>query len=74
MTPRVERYVREEADRAGISATELLSRVRRHPVAMARRKVAVRLANDGFSNSQIARWMGLDASTVHFYMQGKPHV
>lgn len=71
MTPRVQAYVQEEATRAGISVDELLSRTRRHPVAMARRRVAVRLANDGFKNSQIARWMGLDPSSVHFYMQGK---
>lgn len=71
MPPRVMKYAKEEAAAADIAVSELLSRDRRHKVATARRKVAVRLSNDGFSNCQIASWMGLDPSTVHYYMQGK---
>jgi DNA-binding NarL/FixJ family response regulator len=71
LTPRVRRYVAEEAQAAGITPAEVLSRDRRRPCAYARRRVAVRLSNDGFNNGQIGRWLNLDVSTVHYYMQGK---
>ena len=70
MTPRVRKYLDEEARAAGVATSEILSRTKRRPVAYARRRVAVRLKNDGFNHCQIARWMGLDPSTVHYYMGG----
>jgi DNA-binding NarL/FixJ family response regulator len=70
VTPRVRQYVAEEASAAGIDAGDIFTRSKRRPVAYARRRVAVRLRNDGFNHCQIARWMGLDPSTVHYYMEG----
>lgn len=70
MTPRVKRYLAEEAAAIGSTPAELLTRTKVRPIAYARRRVAVRLKNDGFNHCQIASWLGLHPSTVHYYMEG----
>jgi DNA-binding NarL/FixJ family response regulator len=70
VTPRVRQYVAEEASAAGIDAGDIFTRSKRRPVAYARRRVAVRLRTDGFSYQQIGRWLGLDHSTIVYYMGG----
>lgn len=70
MTPRVARYLAEEAAAIGSASAELMTRSKRRPIAYARRRVAVRLRNDGFTYPQIGRWLGLDPSTIIYYMGG----
>lgn len=65
MTPRVHAYAWEAANRNGVSVYAILSPDRRRNVVLARNEVMRRLRwQDGFSTSQIGRWMGRDHSTV----------
>lgn len=63
-TPRVRQYVRDAADAYGVHASEVWGRSRKVPVARARRAVVRRLRDDGFSQSQIGRWLHRHPSTV----------
>lgn len=65
MTPRVRSYAWEAANRNGVSVHAIFSRTRTVPVVAARNEVMRRLRwQDGFTTSQIGRWMGRDHSTV----------
>lgn len=63
--PRVRNYAIEEAARFGVKAAEVLASGRGTPIAsLARSAVIRRLAADGFSRRQIARWVDRHHSTV----------
>lgn len=70
LTPRVRKYLADEATRCGVTPEQILSRSRKRHVTYARRRVAVRLRNDGFSYPQIGRWLGLNHTSVIYYMEG----
>jgi DNA-binding NarL/FixJ family response regulator len=67
MTPRVRAYAEQEAADCGAKADAVLSRSRDSLALAARRKLIVRLINDGFKTSQIARWLDLHPSTVLYH-------
>jgi hypothetical protein len=68
MTPRVRLYVEQEALNGGVSADDVMARVRKHAVAAVRRRVIVRLYDDGFKASQIAYWLGLKLNNVLYHL------
>lgn len=70
MTPRVRQYLEQEASSAGVTVADVLSSSRRRVVVHARRRVAVRLRNDGFRYAQISAWMGITLYTALRYMDG----
>jgi chromosomal replication initiation ATPase DnaA len=73
MTPRVRLYLRQEADKEGIEPSDILARGKRRAVTRARRQVVVRLINDGFTLTQIGRWLGnRHHSTIYHYTYGAP--
>ncbi len=63
-TPRVNRYVYEEAQRVGVAPAAILGRDRTATVCLARWRVMKRLRADMFSMTQIGEWFGRDHSTV----------
>lgn len=64
MTPRVRIYAEQEAARHGADVAAVLGRDRGRKSARARQAVMRRLAADGFTFTQIGRWMQRDHSTV----------
>lgn len=76
MPPRARQYVCDAADAFGVTAAEIAGkqpgRVDEHmrTVARARRAVWQRLSDDGFKQSQIARWFGRHPSTVCVQVDG----
>lgn len=65
MTPRARLYAEQSAARNQVTVDEIFSRDRTRRVVTARNEVMRRLRwQDGFTTSQIGRWMGRDRSTV----------
>jgi chromosomal replication initiation ATPase DnaA len=71
MTPRVDFYALVAGVRYNVARAEIFGRSRRVPVARARREVMRRLRDDGFTTTQIGRWMGRDHSTVIHATRGQ---
>ena len=71
MTPRVDFYALVAGVRHNVRRTEIFSPSRRLPVLRARKEVMIRLRADGFSTTQIGRWMGRDHSTVIHATRGQ---
>jgi hypothetical protein len=63
-TTRVQQYAAEAAQRHGVAADAVLGRDKHAAPCAARRDVMCRLRADGFTTSQIGRWMQRDRSTV----------
>lgn len=64
MTPRVNRYVYEAAQRHGVDAAAVHGRNRHKRVSFARFEVMRRLRADGHSITAIAQFIDRDRSTV----------
>lgn len=64
MTPRAIRYAEAIAPWHGVTPDDVFSRSRRKIVAAARGDVMYRLREDGFSTTQIGRWLGRDHTSV----------
>jgi len=65
MPPRVERYLAEAARAHGVPVSRMLVKRCRGNLWTARKEVMNRLRwHDGFSNPQIASWLGLNHTTV----------
>lgn len=64
MTDRLIIYATESAYWHNVTVREIMGRGRSHSVVAARKAVMRQLRADGFSTSQIGRWMGRDHSTV----------
>ena len=64
MTPRLAIYITESAYWHGVEPSEIMSHSRRKPVCDARRAVMRQLRADGFTTTQIGRWLGRDHTTV----------
>jgi len=64
MTPRVKQYAAEEAMRAGVLASDVLGTSKRPKPVRARMAVIRRLIDDGFTQSQIGRWLERHPSTI----------
>lgn len=69
MTPRIAQYAREAGStpEAVCARIPLGWRLKGHPAADARRAVIRRLRADGFSITQIGRWMGIHHTTVSYW-------
>jgi chromosomal replication initiation ATPase DnaA len=70
MTPRVHQYVQEAAAEHGTYPQAILGRCRLRTVYRARQQVMRRLRADGFSYTQIGRWIGRDHTTVMYGVRG----
>ena len=70
MTPRVRLYAEQAASDHRVTADAILSASARRPVARARGDVMRRLRADGFTVTQIGRWLGRDHSTVSHWTHG----
>lgn len=64
MTPRVRQYAVEAEQAHKAPAGSVFTRSRVAPVARARQAVMRRLHADGFSATQIGRWLNRDHTTV----------
>lgn len=71
LPPRVDFYALVAGVRNNVPRAEIFSRSRRVPVARARKEVMCRLRADGFSTSQIGRWLDRDHSTVIHATRGQ---
>jgi DNA-binding NarL/FixJ family response regulator len=67
MTPRVRAYAEQEAANCGAKADDVLGGSRAPLALTARRKLIVRLVNDGFKTTQIARWLRLHPATIRYH-------
>lgn len=65
MTPRVRLYACIEAANHHCTIAQVVGQARSAHIVYARHAVMRRLHADGFSMSQIGRWMHRDHSTVH---------
>lgn len=70
-TARVDFYALVAGVRHNVRRTEIFSRSTRDPVYRARKEVMIRLRADGFSTTQIGRWMDRDHSTVVHATRGR---
>lgn len=69
MTPRVERYLDEAAERHQTTREAILSDARETAEVAARREVMQRLHDDGFSMMRIGRWLGRHHTTVLHHLR-----
>jgi len=70
LTPRVRRYASDIAFWHGVSERDIFSRTRAQPFAIARADLMRRLRRDGFSYTQIGRWLQRDHTTVIHHTRG----
>lgn len=67
MTPRVRLYAEEIGFWHGVKPRAIMSRSQKRPVAHARGDVMRRLRRDGFTTTQIGKWMGRNHATVVYW-------
>jgi chromosomal replication initiation ATPase DnaA len=73
MTPRVRQYIAEIAFWHGLPAAAIIAPSRARGAVMdARTDVMRRLHDNGFSTSQIGRWLQRDHSTVIYHLRARP--
>lgn len=73
MTPRVRLYACIAAANHKTTIKCVMGESRSRPDVYARREVMRRLRDDGFSYSQIGRWLDRDHSTVMFGLGSLPN-
>lgn len=73
MTPRVRLYACIAAANHRTTLTRVLSDCQARPEAYARREVMRRLHDEGFSYSQIARWLNREHATVMYHLGKLPN-
>ena len=63
--PGLVQILHETAERTGIPASQIVSPRRSHPLVQARRAVIERAVAQGYTQSETARLLNRDATTVH---------
>ena len=69
LPPKAAEFAREVCERAGIELHQVLGRDRHRRISVVRARVAERWQGEGYSASEIGRWLGRHHTTVLYMLR-----